>query len=102
MREIIINARELKNREDAHAYLAKALLLPPYYGNNLDALHDCLTEINEQTHIIVYHSREIALYLGLYGDALVQVLKESAAEADLLTVSLLDDPEPSAEGSAEN
>ena len=36
-----------------HENLAKAFAFPEYYGNNLDALHDCLTEIGENTAIVV-------------------------------------------------
>lgn len=32
-------------KENGHDYLADALCLPEYYGKNLDALYDCLTEI---------------------------------------------------------
>ena len=36
-----------------HKYLRSALALPVYYGANLDALYDCLTEIAKPTQIIV-------------------------------------------------
>ena len=49
MLHIILNGAQLSTREEMHAYLAKMLHLPAYYGNNLDALHDCLTEIGEET-----------------------------------------------------
>ncbi len=32
-------------KEEGHDYLMRALNLPDYYGRNLDALYDCLTEI---------------------------------------------------------
>lgn len=32
-------------KKDGHDYLMEALDLPDYYGKNLDALYDCLTEI---------------------------------------------------------
>lgn len=36
-----------------HDILAEAFGFPAYYGRNLDALHDCLTEIGEDTAVIV-------------------------------------------------
>lgn len=33
-------------RDRGHDYLAEALNFPDYYGKNLDALYDCLTEID--------------------------------------------------------
>ena len=34
-------------KKDGHDYLKKALNFPNYYGKNLDALYDCLTENNQ-------------------------------------------------------
>ena len=36
-----------------HDALAQAFGFPAYYGRNLDALHDCLTEIGEETAIVM-------------------------------------------------
>ena len=35
---------------DGHKYLKEALDFPDYYGENLDALYDCLTEFNGEIH----------------------------------------------------
>ncbi|MBR6023789.1 MAG: barstar family protein [Methanobrevibacter sp.] len=37
--------------KDGHKYLKKALDFPDYYGENLDALYDCLCELNCEIHI---------------------------------------------------
>ena len=36
-----------------HDDLAEAFGFPAYYGRNLDALHDCLGDIGEDTAVIV-------------------------------------------------
>ena len=38
-------------KEEGHDYLMEALGFPDYYGKNLDALYDCLTEIGIETEI---------------------------------------------------
>ncbi len=53
MLHIILNGANLTTKEQMHAYLAKMLHLPAYYGNNLDALYDCLTETVEETELIL-------------------------------------------------
>ena len=37
--------------EEGHNYLKEVLNFPDYYGKNLDALYDCLTEIGVETEI---------------------------------------------------
>ena len=44
---IILDATMLRERLPAHDYLKEVLALPDYYGKNLDALYDCLTELDE-------------------------------------------------------
>lgn len=44
---IVLDAANMTEKEAAHAYLKKALALPDYYGSNLDALYDCLTELED-------------------------------------------------------
>ena len=43
---ITLDVRQLQQKEAAHRYLKQALKLPAYYGCNLDALYDCLTELD--------------------------------------------------------
>jgi RNAse (barnase) inhibitor barstar len=39
-------------KEGGHDYLADALNFPDYYGKNLDALYDCLCEIEADIEIV--------------------------------------------------
>ena len=39
-------------KEEGHDYLIRALNLPDYYGKNLDALYDCLTEIECEIELV--------------------------------------------------
>ena len=43
----------LMGKESLHTALQQALSFPDYYGANLDALYDCLTELEEDTHLIL-------------------------------------------------
>ena len=51
MRNIILSAPTL-----SHELLAEVFSFPDYYGKNLDALHDCLTEIARDTAVIVQNA----------------------------------------------
>lgn len=43
----VLNAKEMQTREEAHEYLKEILELPEYYGKNLDALYDCLSDMED-------------------------------------------------------
>ena len=45
---ILLDARSLREKTAAHRYLKEALGLPEYYGCNLDALYDCLTDLGKK------------------------------------------------------
>ncbi len=51
MKKVILNFSEAETQQDIHEVLKEALAFPDYYGENLDALYDCLTDICEDTAI---------------------------------------------------
>ena len=47
--EITIHCGGCADKKELHARLAAALDFPDWYGHNLDALMDCLTDLDEVT-----------------------------------------------------
>jgi ribonuclease inhibitor len=92
MRTIVIDGNKMGSRKEVHAYLRESLSFQDYYGSNLDALHDCLGEIAEQTHIVICHYDELEKSLGKYAENLLRVITDAAAENDYLTVSRIPVP----------
>ena len=52
MNSVQLSAAAWNTPEKAHADLAQALNFPEYYGHNLDALHDCLTDLTDTQLVI--------------------------------------------------
>lgn len=74
--KVILNCENLLQRKQAHQYLAQMLEFPAYYGNNLDALFDCLTDLGDCT--IVLDGGADLLQAGGYGTRVLKVLEEAA------------------------
>ena len=47
MKQIILDGNVLADAAKVHDYLMEMLDFPEYYGKNLDALHDCLTDLED-------------------------------------------------------
>ncbi len=58
--EHTIDCAQIHTTADLHRILAETLHFPAYYGNNLDALFDCLTDISEKTHLILKNWDHVA------------------------------------------
>lgn len=78
--ELKLDGRTIESREELHTRLAEGLSLPAYYGRNLDALYDCLTDLAEKTTIVVTHLAKLEEHLGAYAKHFQRVLKAAAAE----------------------
>ena len=53
---IVLDGTRMGDRTELHAELKQKLSLPEYYGNNLDALNDCLSERREKELIVIEHA----------------------------------------------
>ena len=77
-KRLTLNAKKMTTRERAHAHIKERLRLPDWYGNNLDALNDCLGEIGEPTRIVVHFAPALEETPGEYGDRIIRVLEQVA------------------------
>ena len=82
----VLDGGSVGSRETLHQTLAAGLRLPDWYGGNLDALHDCLTDITEPTELVIRNGGALKAALGNYAAALERVLADCAAENEGFSV----------------
>lgn len=47
MKQITLDGNRLGDASQVHDYLKEVFEFPEYYGKNLDALYDCLTDLED-------------------------------------------------------
>lgn len=84
MKEITVDCAGLDSPQAMHSALASALSFPAWYGNNYDALHDCLTDIRQDTTITLLHFSETDSFNAIFR----LVFEDSEAENPHLFVTI--------------
>ena len=82
-----IDRTGIGNRADLHDRLQEALPLPVWYGRNLDAFYDCLTEKAEEWNLTFCGTGDADAVLPAYMDALRRLCRAAQAENDRLRVT---------------
>lgn len=77
MKTIKLDGARLCCRKEAMDLLEQALVLPEWWGRNLDALHDCLTELGPVR--LELHDRA-AMEASAFGRRVLRVLEDSVRE----------------------
>lgn len=80
MRICVLDGGEIENREMLHKILKECLDLPDWYGENLDALHDCLTDLTEDIKIVIQNRAFLEYSLGNYAVSLERMLNYVSRE----------------------
>ena len=84
----ILDGAMMNTQERAHEHLRTALGFPDYYGRNLDALFDCLSDLHGE--IRLYHASLLRRAMPVYAEKILRVLKDAQEESDALTVTVID------------
>ena len=83
MTQITLDGNMLADAANVHEYLKEMLSFPEYYGKNLDALHDCLTELDDIEITIEAPLEDGAIY-----QKIIRIFKTASREAGF-TLTLL-------------
>ena len=78
---VTITCGGIADKDTLHASIAEALDFPAWYGGNLDALMDCLTDLDETTVTLTGCDR-----VGFDADGFWETFEDAERENPCLTV----------------
>ena len=84
MIEVSLDGMILSEKENVHNYLKQTLGFPEHYGKNLDALYDCLTDLQDM-EIKIHTSGQENVYL----QRIIRVFKDAAEENNKIKVQII-------------
>lgn len=93
MKHYSVDLRNIYTRDSLHQTLMEALDLPDYYGKNLDALMDCLTEIRDDCEIEFTGLSVLTDNLMEYADRFLTTLHLAAFEDRHITLIFREEPD---------
>ena len=69
MKVFLLDGKDMTSLDAAYDVISRELSLPEYFGRNLDALYDCLTELSSEGTVIFVNTA----ILDCFRDAAMEV-----------------------------
>lgn len=91
MTTVYLRGGEITDMGDVHRAFAQALNLPAWYGENLDALYDCLTTPGQDLTVVLCGRAALSQALGRRFRTLLRVFSDAAEENPRLHVLTLEE-----------
>lgn len=83
----VLHLEQVTTRSELHNLLEQELHLPEWYGRNLDALWDCLTDLQQETELEVHGRDTFMQNMGDYALRLLRLLRQAAEENENLRIA---------------
>lgn len=79
-RKVELDGNELENRHKMHAFFSEKITVPEYFGANLDALYDVLSEYDEDVDFILTREKTRRIARSEYAWKVVMIIARCAQE----------------------
>ncbi len=76
MKIVELDGSKMDSIQNTHIHLKESMMLPEYYGENLDAMYDVMSDIRENTFVFVLNSQQMRTSLGDYGARMERVWED--------------------------
>lgn len=75
MKKLTLHCENIQTIAELHTQMRELMSFPDYYGENFDAMYDCLTEIGEPTRLEIRNLKKSGL--GAAANVFRQVLLDA-------------------------
>ena len=83
MQTVYLGKETVQTIADVHTLFAEGFRFPEWYGNNLDALYDCLTDLSEPSLVVIADAEILRDRLGERYDTLRMLLDDAHENPNL-------------------
>lgn len=91
MMKVLLDGKEMINREMVHIYIKEKLKAIEYYGENLDALWDVLSSYGKPVSIEIINLKDLVENLGSYGVHIIETFEEAKDENKNIRFEIIDE-----------
>lgn len=88
MEKILLDGAKMFSIEQTHNYLSDKLNFPDYYGKNLDALWDVLTEFSEPVEIKIINLDQFKENLGSRAMDFISIFEDAQNEYSCINLKI--------------
>ena len=82
----VLDGKDMTGRDAAYRTIRDVMDFPDYFGKNLDALADCLGELNNGTAIVFVNTDLLRYYLNDYADRMLDTFRELSETAGFVFI----------------
>ncbi|MBR4010412.1 MAG: barstar family protein [Clostridiales bacterium] len=76
----LLDGKDMTSREAAYELIAREMDFPDYFGKNLDALYDCLSDMSADNTIHFVNTALLEEYLGDYAEKILSCFRDASSE----------------------
>ncbi|MBQ6271587.1 MAG: barstar family protein [Clostridiales bacterium] len=80
----LLDGKDMTSREAAYELIAREMDFPDYFGKNLDALYDCLSDMSADNTIHFVNTALLEEYLGDYAEKILSCFRDASSECGFI------------------
>ncbi len=76
----LLDGKDMTSRENAYRVIERTMRFPDWFGHNLDALYDSLSELPPETAVVFVNTGRLTENLGNYANKVLACFRDSSEE----------------------